>query len=247
MPGGGERGKGKVRTSRSKGAGVLGARRRMARSKDHFRHRSPPLHVIQNHPLDADRQVPRRGEQVWAGIRVPGATTPARCSGHTAPGPGRPMPPILPMNLRAPPLISNDLQPGGSGAEIAAVGGPLVLSMNREVGRKIGGRKIETEIFLPIIFLPSPFPGSWSQCAACGPWWLPMNLPAPTLISKDLQPEGSGAEIAAFGGPLVLSMNLPQIQGGQLIEHPHLLASLNRRDSADHGSNARLAGRGGSP
>ncbi|KAF0172989.1 MAG: hypothetical protein FD161_3894 [Limisphaerales bacterium] len=47
------------------------------------------------------------------------------------------------------------------------------LSMDRELGRKIMGRKIEAEIFLPTIFLPTSPSGSWSQCAASGPWRLP--------------------------------------------------------------------------
>gem|GEM_PF-3363560 len=65
----------------------------------------------------------------------------------------------------------------GSRAEIAVVGGSLVLSLIRDFGRKIGGRKMETEIFLPIIFLPPPFSGSWSQCAACESWRLLLNQP----------------------------------------------------------------------
>jgi hypothetical protein len=88
--------------------------------------------------------------------------------------------------------------------------------MNRELDRKIWGRKIETRIFLPIIFLP---------------------------FASD-----SGAPIASLGGSWILSMNFPQIQGGQQIEHSHLLASLNLREiPAVHGSNARLTGRGDHP
>jgi len=46
--------------------------------------------------------------------------------------------PALPMNLPAPSLISKDLQPGGSKAAIAAVGGPLVLSRwEREAARRL--------------------------------------------------------------------------------------------------------------
>jgi len=50
-----------------------------------------------------------------------------------------------------------------------------------------------------------PPSGSWSQCVAFRPWWLPLNLPTPSLISKDLQPGGSGAEIAEIWGSWILS------------------------------------------
>jgi len=40
------------------------------------------------------------------------------------------------------------------------------------------GQENWAEIFLPIIFLPSPFPDSWFRCAACGLWRLPANRSA---------------------------------------------------------------------
>ena len=63
--------------------------------------------------------------------------------------------------------------------------------------------------------------GSWSQCAGFGPWKLPMNLVGPTCWSAAVYPSqprprsraalpGSGAEIAAIGGPLVLSPLVPR-------------------------------------
>jgi hypothetical protein len=85
----------------------------------------------------------------------------------------------------------------------------LVLSMNRGFGRKIFGGKIEAEIFLPIIFLPFPFPGSWFQCAALEPGWLPMNrvaqpsrLRVPAASRRALRSTGRDARATRRRGRL---------------------------------------------
>lgn len=87
---------------------------------------------------------------------------------------------------------------------------------------------------------PFPRAGRWNRRKpATSSDLLPMNLPlwsadahvrsplTRTWASGLQKPGSSRAEIAAVGGPLVLSMNLPQIQGGQQIGISHLLASLN--------------------
>lgn len=125
--------------------------------------------------------------------------------------------------------------PGRLGRTGAAAGkaGAEGLSMNRGFGRKIWGRKIEPEIFLSLIFLPSAS-GSRSQGAAFGPWRLPMNRSwrghsCPlchwpngrrraawgTRVSPSRR-AGSRSQCAAFG-PWCLSTNLHQIQGGHQI------------------------------
>ena len=62
----------------------------------------------------------------------------------------RPLTPSLPMNLPAPTLISKDLQPGGSGAEIAAVGGPLVLSPGGGEGARPAAAQAEAVLGAPV-------------------------------------------------------------------------------------------------
>jgi hypothetical protein len=84
--------------------------------------------------------------------------------------------------LRAPsPLFGRGERDGvrgelwaGSRAEIAAVGGPLVLSMNRRFW------SADAHVRSPLIRTWASgllaLGGSWFQCAAFGPWELPMNL-----------------------------------------------------------------------
>jgi len=58
---------------------------------------------------------------------------------------------------------------------------PRPLAMNRDLGRKIVGRKIETRIFLPVIFPPSASGSEGPVAAGGGPWNLSPSgfLPSP--------------------------------------------------------------------
>ena len=128
-----------------------------------------------------------------------------------------------------------------SGAEIAGVGGPLVLSMNLP---QIQGDRRWGFPSVVALNLRELLGGSWSQCAAFGPCRLPVNRPKQTQslgADKDSQAHlgpskisgawssDSGAEIAGVGGPLVLSINLPQIQGDRRWGFPSVVA-LNLRE-----------------
>jgi len=121
---------------------------------------------------------------------------------------------------------SAPLFPGaGSRGEIAAAGGPLVLSMNRLIRTQRFGADKDSKAHLcpPLIFGSSAF-GSWSQGAGFGPWRLPMNLcrRLPAAVRGQPQFEGAsskppatrrlqvagtglGSHIASFGGSWVLS------------------------------------------
>ena len=107
---------------------------------------------------------------------------------------------------------------------------PPALSMNQpKRAQRLGADKDGSGNLCPLLIFGLSVVGSWSQCAAFGPWWLPMNrfkgrarlglrAGGRTVASRparnpnpnpDPNPapshSGSGVEITALGGPWILS------------------------------------------